>query len=218
MDTIGTLIKKYREEHNLSMEEFGRKCGLSKAYISLIERGKNTRSDKPIVPSIDTVKAIADALGLDVDTLLNSTDPNQVIRINSPQRKGVRIPVLGTVVAGAPSYAVENIIGWEEVTPKMAQQGKLFALKIRGESMMPDLHPGDLIVVKETPDVESGETAVILINGDDATVKQVRKSLEGIVLYAKNPAVYEPHFYSNKDIEELPVKVIGKVIESRRIW
>lgn len=72
MDSIGEMIKKYRQEHGMSMEEFASRCGLSKAYISLIERGKNTRSDKPIVPSIDTVKAIADVLGVDLNVLLRS--------------------------------------------------------------------------------------------------------------------------------------------------
>lgn len=72
MDSIGEMIKKYRQEHGMSMEEFARRCGLSKAYISLIERGKNTRSDKPIVPSIDTVKAIANVLGVDLNVLLRS--------------------------------------------------------------------------------------------------------------------------------------------------
>lgn len=72
MDSIGEMIKKYRQEHGMSMDEFASRCGLSKAYISLIERGKNTRSDKPIVPSIDTVKAIADVLGVDLNVLLRS--------------------------------------------------------------------------------------------------------------------------------------------------
>lgn len=72
MDSIGEMIKKYRQEHGMSMEEFASRCGLSKAYISLIERGKNTRSDKPIVPSIDTVKAIANVLGVDLNVLLRS--------------------------------------------------------------------------------------------------------------------------------------------------
>jgi len=72
MDSIGEMIKKYRQEHGISMDEFASRCGLSKAYISLIERGKNTRSDKPIVPSIDTVKAIADVLGVDLNVLLRS--------------------------------------------------------------------------------------------------------------------------------------------------
>lgn len=76
MDSIGEMIKKYRQEHGMSMEEFGRRCGLSKAYISLIERGKNTRSNKPIVPSIDTVKAIANVLGVDLNVLLRSMGYN----------------------------------------------------------------------------------------------------------------------------------------------
>ena len=100
----------------------------------------------------------------------------------------------------------------------MAKQGKLFALKVRGDSMLPEFKEGDIVIVKKQPDVESGEIAVVLINGDEGTLKRVKKTEDGIFLYAFNPAVYEPHFYSNADIENLPVRIVGKVIENRREW
>ncbi|WP_370822768.1 LexA family protein [Acidaminococcus massiliensis] len=204
--SIGLKIKEARKSSNLTQMELAQKTSLSRSYIGDIEKDRYN-------PSVATLKLIAAATQQPMSFFVDSVNHE-----SDPPKHGVRIPVLGTVVAGSPSYAVENIIGWEEVTPKMAQQGKLFALKIRGESMMPDLHPEDLIVVQETPDVESGETAVVLINRDEATVKQIKKTPEGVVLYAKNPSVYAPHFYTNKEIEELPVKIIGKVIESRRMW
>lgn len=71
------------------------------------------------------------------------------------------------------------------------------------------------MIVRKQSDVESGDTAIVLINGNDATVKQVKKSEEGIMLIANNNAVYSPRFYSNKEIQELPVQVIGKVVELR---
>ena len=215
METIGDLIKKYRKEHNLSMEEFGKRCGLSKAYISLIERGKNTRSNKPIVPSIDTVKSIAEALGLDIDTLLKSTDPNQAIRINNSHRKGVRIPVLGNVAAGVPIEAIQEILDYEEITPELAATGDFFALKIHGASMEPRMVEGDVVIVKKQDNVESGDIAIVLINGNDATVKRIRKQESGITLIATNVNVYEPHYYSNEEIMKLPVKILGKVVELR---
>ena len=109
-------------------------------------------------------------------------------------------------------------MGWEEVTDKMSMQGKLFALKVKGSSMEPEFKEGDIVIVREQPDIESGDIAVALINGDEATLKKVKKDPNGLFLYAFNQAVYEPHFYSNNDIETLPVRIVGRVIENRRSW
>ena len=215
MENIGDLIREYRQSHGLSMEEFGRRAGLSKAYISLIERGKNTRSNKPIVPSIDTMKAIADGLEMDLDVLLRSIDPSQKIKINSTHPKGVQIPVLGRVVAGVPLEAVEEILDYEEITPELAATGEFFALQIRGRSMEPRMLEGDVVIVRRQSDVDSGDIAIVLVNGDEATVKRVSKSDRGIPLIATNPNVYEPHFYSSEEINDLPVQILGKVVELR---
>lgn len=215
MENIGDLIREYRQSHGLSMEEFGRRAGLSKAYISLIERGKNTRSNKPIVPSIDTMKAIADGLEMDLDVLLRSIDPSQKIKINSTHPKGVQIPVLGRVVAGVPLEAVEEILDYEEITPELAATGEFFALQIRGRSMEPRMLEGDVVIVRKQDDVESGDIAIVLVNGDEATVKKIKKMSTGITLIATNISVYEPHFYSNEEIEALPVQILGKVVELR---
>lgn len=215
MENIGDLIREYRQSHGLSMEEFGKRAGLSKAYISLIERGKNTRSNKPIVPSIDTMKSIADGLEMDLDVLLRSIDPSQKIKINSTHPKGVQIPVLGRVVAGVPLEAVEEILDYEEITPELAATGEFFALQIRGRSMEPRMLEGDVVIVRKQDDVESGDIAIVLVNGDEATVKKIKKMSTGITLIATNISVYEPHFYSNEEIEALPVQILGKVVELR---
>lgn len=215
MENIGDLIREYRQSHGLSMEEFGKRVGLSKAYISLIERGKNTRSNKPIVPSIDTMKAIADGLEMDLDVLLRSIDPSQKIKINNTRPKGVQIPVLGRVVAGVPLEAVEEILDYEEITPELAATGEFFALQIRGRSMEPRMLEGDVVIVRRQSDVDSGDIAIVLVNGDEATVKRVSKSDRGITLIATNPNVYEPHFYSSEEINDLPVQILGKVVELR---
>lgn len=84
--------------------------------------------------------------------------------------------------------------------------------------MEPEFKEGDIVIVREQPDIESGDIAVVLINGDEATLKKVKKDPNGLFLYAFNQAVYEPHFYSNNDIETLPVRIVGRVIENRRSW
>lgn len=81
--------------------------------------------------------------------------------------------------------------------------------------MEPRICEGDIVVVRKQEDVESGDTAIVLVNGGEATVKKVKKTEDGIMLIANNMNVYSPHFYSNKEIRELPVQVIGKVVELR---
>ncbi|MFA5659556.1 MAG: S24 family peptidase [Oscillospiraceae bacterium] len=86
---------------------------------------------------------------------------------------------------------------------------------VKGDSMIPDIKSGDIVVVRRQPDIESGQVAVVIINGDEATVKKVIKHKDGIQLVATNPE-YMPMFFSNKEIEDLPVSIFGRVMELRR--
>lgn len=131
-------------------------------------------------------------------------------------RAAVRIPVLGRVVAGIPLEAITDIIDYEEIPPSMARTGKFFALQVRGKSMEPTLRNGDVVIVRQQPNVENGEIAIVLVNGDEATVKEVKESPAGITLIGHNVAVYTPHFYTRDQIESLPITILGKVVELRR--
>ena len=167
------------------------------------------------------MKAIGEAMGMSLDELLKALDTDQPVVINNKKKntvQGVRIPILGKVVAGIPLEAITDIDGWEEISPKMAASGEYFALRIKGQSMEPKLHEGDIVIVKRQSDVESGDTAIILVDGEDATVKQIKKTKEGIMLIGLNIDVYPPHFYTNREIADLPVQIIGKVVESRHTW
>ena len=103
--------------------------------------------------------------------------------------KSVLIPVLGVVRAGLPMDAVENIVEYEEIREEMARTGAFFALQIKGDSMAPRIKEGDIVIVRKQPDVESGEIAVILVNGDEATVKQVQRFDGGICLTRPIPRI-----------------------------
>lgn len=225
--TLGKWIKNYRIKHSLSMQDMADMCGFSKAYIGQLEKGVNPSTGKPISPTIQAFDKIAQAVGLDLDTFLKELDGNQLVTLmpdgsqeKSPSHhaKGVRIPVLGRVAAGIPIEAITDVDDWEEIPESMAKTGEYFALRIKGESMSPKLQPGDIVIVKKQNDVDTGNTAIVLVNGNDATVKQIKKTETGIMLVGLNVEVYQPHFYSNKEIEELPVKIIGKVVESRHTW
>ena len=224
--TLGEWIKNYRDTHSLSMQDMADMCGFSKAYIGQLEKGVNPSTGKPISPTIQAFDKIARAVGLDLDAFLKELDDTQLVTLlpdkkkehTSYHAKGIRIPVLGRVAAGIPIEAVTDVDDWEEIPESMAKTGEYFALRIKGESMSPKLQPGDIVIVKKQNDVDTGDTAIVLVNGNDATVKQIKKTEAGIMLVGLNVEVYQPHFYSNKEIDELPVQIIGKVIESRHTW
>lgn len=127
----------------------------------------------------------------------------------------IQIPVLGEVAAGVPIFASENYIDYEVISNEMAKSGDCFGLRIKGDSMSPRIMEGDTVIVRQQDDAESGDVVIVLINGDTATCKRLMKYQEGISLISFNPA-YEPMTFTNKEILEKPVKIIGKVIENRQ--
>ncbi|WP_370821270.1 LexA family protein [Acidaminococcus massiliensis] len=202
---VADKIKFYRKMAGLTQKELGEKIGVKHNTISSYESGKNE-------PEQDMLFKIAAALDISINELFPQTASS------FSGIKGVRIPILGKVVAGIPIEAITDIDGWEEISPKMAASGEYFALRIKGLSMEPKLHEGDIVIVKRQSDVESGDTAIILVDSEDATVKQIKKTKEGIMLIGLNIDVYPPHFYTNREIADLPVQIIGKVVESRHTW
>ena len=202
MKSIGERIKDARKTAGLTQLELAKKTDLSRSYIGDIEKNRYN-------PSVSTLQLIATATNTPLEDLLPST------KTGSPTGRGIRIPVLGRVVAGIPIEAVEEVLDYEEITPELAATGEFFALQVRGDSMEPRMMEGDVVIVRKQEDVESGDVAIVLVNGNEATVKRVKKQEEGITLIATNTSVYEPHFYSNKEIKNLPVQILGKVVELR---
>lgn len=129
-----------------------------------------------------------------------------------------KIPILGTVKAGYDWLAEENVIGYitDENTVKGYEKNinEYYALEIIGDSMLPLLSEGDLVIVHDQYDVESGQTAVVLINGEEATVKKLIKTSEGIELHAMNP-YYPIRKFTFEDMKNIPVKIIGRVKEAK---
>ena len=202
--TFSIRLKKLLTEHELTQHQLSKILNVSESTVGkwILEKS---------LPRMGVIQKLSEYFNVPKSYFLErQDDPEKSIT------KGVRIPILGRVVAGIPLEAITDIEGYEEITPKMASLGEYFALKIRGHSMEPQILDNDVVICKCQSDVESGDIAIILVNGDEATCKQIKKSQEGVTLIGFNPLVYPPHFYSNKEIEELPVNVIGKVVELRR--
>lgn len=194
---LGNNIRKFRIENNWTQKELANKLHVGKTTISNYETGYSE-------PDIENQLLLADLFNVSLDEL------------NSRQTKDVfKVPVLGSVPCGEPYIADEEILDWEEINPKLKGTGDYFGLRLRGNSMEPRFAEGDVVIVKKQSDIESGEIAIVRVNGDEATMKIVQKSPQGITLVATNPSVYPPHFYTNEQIQLLPVSIVGKVIELR---
>ncbi len=135
---LSKIVKDYREAHGLTQEAMGQLCDVTKAYISMIENERNSKTKKKIIPTIETLSKLANGMNMDVDKLVRMMDEDAVISLRpSPFYNAVRIPVLGRVVAGIPIEATEDILGYEEITEHMAKTGEFFALRVKGDSMVP---------------------------------------------------------------------------------
>lgn len=207
--TIGERIKYLREGRHMTQEELALKIGTTKQTIYKYENNIITN-----IPS-DKIEAMAAVLSVSPVVLMGW---NNAPETTTTKATGVAIPIISNIVAGMPADAYEDPQGYEEISFELAKTGDFVCLRVKGDSMAPVIQEGDLVVVRQQKDVESGDIAVVRINGDEATLKKVQKSPDGITLIAYNPAVYEPHFYSNKEIEELPVEVDGKVVEMKRMF
>ena len=197
MSKFSDMLRFLRKQRGITQDMLADDLELSKSLISMYETGKR-------LPSFEVLEAFADYFNVSMSVLTGQ-----------PESNATRIPVVGHVVAGIPTEAVEDIVDWEDIPRALAQRGDYIGLKVKGSSMEPRFLEGDTVIVRRQPDIESGEIAVVFVNGDEATMKKVVKSPEGITLVAFNTAVYMPHFYTNKQIAELPVTIYGKVVELR---
>ena len=160
------------------------------------------------LPRMSKIQMLADYFKIRKSDLLEDTDAQP------PSTKGVTINVLGRVAAGIPIDAIEYIIDTEEISQDMAARGSYFGLQIKGDSMEPKISDGDIVIVRQQEDAESGDLVIALVNGEDATCKRLRKHDNGVSLISTNPK-YEPMFFTDKEVQEKPVKIIGKVVELR---
>lgn len=193
-------LRELRKSKRMTQTEVAKMMGIGQSGYSFWESGRSKIDDA-------SLKKLAAFYQVTVDYLLGADDPSK--------SKGVRIPVLGDVAAGIPIEAVENIIDWEEISQEMAATGEFFGLRIRGSSMEPRIREGDVVIVRQQEDADTGDTAVVLVNGESATVKRIKKEPDGGLWLLPNNPAYDPQHYSPTEVAEKPVRIIGKVVELR---
>lgn len=194
---------------NITAQELSNKSSVAKSSISQYVNG----SHKPSNISSGKMASILNVnplwlMGFDVPMLVNNT------KSVATSHKGVVINVLGRVAAGIPIEAIEDIIDTEEITEEMAKTGEFFGLQIHGDSMEPRMYENDVVIVRKQEDAESGDIVIAMVNGNDATCKRLIKYTGGISLVSLN-SKYTPMMFSNKEILEKPVRILGKVVELR---
>lgn len=219
------IFEKLLNERGVSAYRVAQETGVSTATLTSWKKGIYT-------PKPEKLQKLADYFGVQLEYLTGASEYKtkkemlqhfdditdlEALRADIVKAKigTTQIPVLGEVAAGQPIFAAENYIGCEEISEELESTGKFFGLKIRGDSMSPRISEGDTVIVRQQDDAESGDIVIVLINGDSATCKKLMKYAEGISLISFNP-LYEPITFSNKEIEEKPVRIIGKVVENRQ--
>lgn len=217
---MGAYLKKLRENKGLTTREVYELSKVSNSYLSLVENGHRRASAV-------VLKKLAPVYGVDYLDLyvkagyadLAEYEKNEMLKkigaIPISDIDVINIPLLGTVKAGYDYLAQENIIDYISFKVDGTDKENYYALNVVGDSMTPLFDDGDTVIVHKQDDFENGDNCVVLINGEEATIKKVYKDNTGIELKAVNP-YYPPRLFSKKDIKDLPVKIIGVVEKSIR--
>lgn len=198
-------IKKLRKDNNLSQLEFAR---LFNVHQTAVSQWENDRTK----PDIEIAKRMSEHFGVSLDYIHS----NSFQSFDSPPQptKGLWVPVLGRIAAGIPLEAIEDIIDYEEIDHTMASTGVYFGLQIKGDSMAPRIQTGDVVIVRQQQEANSGDIVVAIIDGQDATVKQIKMEQGGIALVPWNPT-YEVLRFTCDEVKTIPVTIIGVVYELR---
>lgn len=216
--SFGKKLKALRTSMNLTQE------GLAKALNTkygtnfnkgMISKWENDKEE----PRIDSVRYIADFFGVSLDEILGLKDNEVNIYevVENDFSNIVNLPIVGTIAAGQPILAEQNIEGYMPILSSFLNKHKeYFYLKVKGNSMNSEFPDGSYVLVERTSTVENGSIAVVLVNGCEATVKKVsiNKNIITLIPMSSDP-YYQPQIY---DITKDEVKIIGKVVQAVKIY
>ena len=219
-EQLGIYLKSIRNNKELSLREVNKRTGISYTHLNMIENGKRN-----VTPAL--LRNLANLYNWDYLDLyekagyidLIENEKNETLKkigaTPLSEIDTVKIPVLGTVKAGYNYLAEENIIDYIAFKVNDTDTENYYALNVVGDSMEPLFDDGDTVIVHKQDDFENGDNCVVLINGNEATIKKVYKGTTGIKLEAVNP-YYPTRIFTEEEIKDLPVKIIGVVEKSIR--
>ncbi len=202
---FGKKLKKARVKRGLTQQELANLIETSKSVISGYENGKND-------PARSVLLKLSKSLGVSLNYLMGWEDENEKPILKNipgiiPIKKLKKIPILGTIACGDPILAVENIDDYFSVDADIVTGD--FALKCKGNSMIEaNIFEGDIVFFKETPIVENGQIAAVIID-DEATLKKFFKTESSVILQPCN-SNYDPIVVSKDDNKS--VRIIGLMV------
>lgn len=179
--TIGAKMKEAMNKKGIAQATLAERCGVSQSVIS------DYCNDKKI-PTLGISKSIAQALDLSLDELACRDDMDRILTFPniSPLPRTVKRPRLGTIACGDPILAVENLDGYDDVPEDIHCD---FTLKCKGDSMIgARIHDGDIVYIRQQPEVENGQIAAVLLDGTETTLKRVYVTDDTVTLQAENPS------------------------------
>lgn len=202
---IGKQIKRLRKERKYTQAHLAELLGTKPTTVASWEQGRNK-------PLMDKVQKMAIIFNVPISEIVGGEEndtPSNIIYPLSDGLQRVTIPIIGEIACGDPITAEENIEGYtEEIFEKPIPSGTLFALRCKGHSMEPTIHDGSLVTIREQPDVEDGEIAAVLVDGDtEATLKRVKRQGDLVMLMPDNKN-YDPIILDEKN----PGRIIGKAV------
>ena len=194
---IGQKIKQLRKEHKLTQEELAKILDVKPTAVSAWELGRN----KPLMDKLDMM---AHYFGVPISYFFEENE------IKGPKNHiyFVKLPIVGTISCGNGVIAYEDIEGYEDVPSSWLNGGEYFFLRAKGDSMInARIMDGDLLLIRRQDDVENGDIAAVLIDGE-AVLKRVYKTDDTIILQSENPA-YKPIILRKDDMKN--IRIIGKL-------
>lgn len=206
-DTIQYLLNFLREQGYTPIET-------NTASYEILDENEQvitTISEEDLVRNYEHIKILK--VKLTVHRLLKLEEHTEQSPTTKP--KAIKIPVLGMVHAGYPVDAIEDVLDWEEVTPEMSARGDLMALQVKGDCMEPRFAEGDVVIVLCQNTAESGDIVIVMVNHDEAEMKKLKRFENGCINLVPLNAAYPVKSFSPQEIEELPIRILGKVIELR---
>ena len=223
---LGEIVKKYRLEHKISMDEFARLSGLSKGYISMLEKNENPRTKKAISPSIDTIKQVSEVTGIDFNEIIEMLDDDLELILNNddhhfgqheiPSNKQTSYvaykELKGAIAAGVPLEMFEVPDSVQVPVDVDRAFPNAYFLVVRGDSMNKIISEGMYVLIDPCEELNNGEIGVIRVNGTEATLKRFYKMGDYIMLQPEstNPEHKIQTYTSEEEIES--ISILGKLV------
>ncbi len=196
-------LKELRHNRGVSQQVIADLLNVTKATYSRYESGQ-------FEPTQASLIRLADYFHVTIDYLLHRQLEKAL------PGSSTRIPIFHILTSYVPLQAKTDIDGYEEISTDTTAGENYFALRVTGKSMEPDIRDQDIVIVQQQETINSGDTAVVLDGRGEAVIRNIEKVDNGMMLIAYNLSVCRPRFYTEKDLQEIPIKILGRVVEVRR--